>query len=109
MVKDLVGFLSSRDYVSGIFTDPALGQIKGALSLNDLNLEGSTVLPTPAIIVNFCSFSQDASDPLQSAVTVCDTGLQQGQGMHGSFSRADTLNHIRPSGGTFRKFMSTLL
>jgi Type I phosphodiesterase / nucleotide pyrophosphatase len=103
MVKDLVDFLSSRDYVSGIFTDPTLGQIKGALSLSDLNLEGSTVLPTPAIIVNFCSFSQDASDPLQSAVTVCDTGLQEGQGMHGSFSRADTLNHMAAVGPDFKK------
>ena len=103
MVKDLVDFLSSRDYVSGIFTDPALGQIKGALSLNDLNLEGSTVLPTPAIIVNFRSFSRDSSDPLQSAVTVCDTGLQEGQGMHGSFSRADTLNHMAAAGPDFKK------
>jgi predicted AlkP superfamily pyrophosphatase or phosphodiesterase len=103
MVKDLVDFLSSRDYVSGVFTDPALGQIQGALSLSDLNLEGSTVLPTPAIIVNFCSFSRDASDPLQSAVAVCDTGLQEGQGMHGSFSRADTLNHMAAAGPDFKK------
>jgi hypothetical protein len=103
LAKDLVDFLSSLDYVSGIFTDPAFGQIKGALSLSDLNLEGSTVLPTPAIIVNFRSFSENAADPLQSAVTVCDTGLQEGQGMHGSFSRADTLNNMAAIGPDFKK------
>jgi hypothetical protein len=74
LARDLVSFLSSRDYVSGIFNDPAFGQIKGSLPLSDVNLKGSAVLPIPAIIVNFRSFSRDA-DPVQSAVTVCDTGL----------------------------------
>ena len=103
LAKDLVDFLSSLDYVSGIFTDPALGQFKGALTLSDLNMKGSTRLPTPSILVNFRSFSRDAADPLQSAVTVCDAGLQEGQGMHGSFSRADTLNHMAAAGPDFKK------
>lgn len=103
LAEELVDFLSKRDYVSGIFTDPALGQIKGALSLSDLNCKGSAVLPTPAIIVSFRSFSQNAADPLQSAVTICDTGLQEGQGMHGSFSRADTLNIMAAAGPDFKK------
>lgn len=102
-VQDIVNFLSSLDYVSGIFTDPAFGPIKGALSLSDANLKGATVLPVPAIIVNFRSFSLDPSNPLQSAVTVCDTGLQEGQGMHGSFSRADTLNNMAAIGPDFKK------
>src|ERR1700751_1799553 len=38
LVKDLVNFLSSQDYVSGIFIDPAFGEIEGALSLSDVNL-----------------------------------------------------------------------
>ena len=103
LAEDLVDFLSSLDYVSGIFTDPALGQFKGALTLSDLNMKGSTGLPTPSILVNFRSFSRDAADPLQSAVTVCDAGLQEGQGMHGSFSRADTLNHMAAAGPDFKK------
>jgi Type I phosphodiesterase / nucleotide pyrophosphatase len=103
LAEDVADFLTSLDYVSGIFTDPTFGQIKGALSLSDLNLEGSTVLPTPAIIVNFRSFSENAADPLQSAVTVCDTGLQEGQGMHGSFNRADTLNNMAAIGPDFKK------
>jgi len=89
--------------VSGIFTDPAFGQIKGSLSLNDVNLKGSTVLPTPAVIVNFRSFSQNVADPLQSAVPICDTDLQEGQGMHGSFNRADTLNTMAAAGSDFKK------
>jgi type I phosphodiesterase/nucleotide pyrophosphatase len=103
LAKDLVDFLSSQDYVSGIFTDPALGQIDGALPLSDLNIVGSSLLPMPAIIVNFRSFSEDAADPLQSAVTICDAGLQEGQGMHGNFSRADTLNHMAALGPDFKK------
>ncbi len=102
LVKDLVSFLSSQDYVSGIFTDPAFGEIESAISLSDLNLKGSSILPTPAIIVNFRSFSLEAANPLQSAVTICDTGLQQGQGMHGSFSRADTLNSMAAIGPDFK-------
>jgi len=103
LVQDLVDFLANQDYVSGLFVDPSLGQFKGALSLADLNLAGSSVLPTPAIIVNFRSFSQNPADPLQSAVTICDTGLQEGQGMHGSFSRADTLNNMAAIGPDFKK------
>jgi arylsulfatase A-like enzyme len=103
LVQDLVDFLASQDYVSGLFVDPSLGQFKGALSLANLNLAGSSVLPTPAIIVNFRSFSQNPADPLQSAVTICDTGLQEGQGMHGSFSRADTLNSMAAMGPDFKK------
>jgi arylsulfatase A-like enzyme len=37
------------------------------------------------------------------AVTICDAGLQQGQGMHGSFSRADTLNYMAPIGPDFKR------
>jgi arylsulfatase A-like enzyme len=103
LAKDLVNFLSRQDYVSGIFTDPKFGEIEGGLSLRDLNLKGSSVLPTPAIIVDFRSFSLDVANPLQSAVTICDTGLQEGQGMHGSFSRADTLNNMAAIGPDFKK------
>ena len=102
-MKDLVNFLSGQDYVSGIFSDPAFGEIEGALSSSDLNLKGSSVLPIPAIIVNFRSFSLDVANLLKSAVTICDTGLQEGQGMHGCFSRADTLNSMAAIGPDFKK------
>jgi hypothetical protein len=102
-IGDLVDFISSRDYVSGIFTDPKFGPVNGALALTDINLKGSTALPLPAIVVNFRSFSVDPSNPLQSAVTICDAALQEGQGMHGNFSRADTLNNMAAIGPDFKK------
>jgi hypothetical protein len=36
------------------------------------------------------------------AVNIADTGLQQGQGMHGSFSRADTMNFMAAIGPDFK-------
>jgi hypothetical protein len=35
-------------------------------------------------------------------VEIADTGLQQGQGMHGSFSRADTCNFMAMQGPDFK-------
>ena len=64
--------------------------------------------PTPAIVVNFRSFSTGCADPTTCGVEVADTALQQGQGMHGSFSRADTRNTMGAAGPSFRqKFEST--
>jgi hypothetical protein len=37
------------------------------------------------------------------AAVVSDTGLQQGQGMHGSFSRAETMNFMAARGPDFRR------
>jgi hypothetical protein len=36
------------------------------------------------------------------AVEIADTSLQTGQGMHGSFSRADTMNFIAAIGPSFK-------
>jgi hypothetical protein len=36
------------------------------------------------------------------AVEVSDSGLQQGQGMHGNFSRADTMNFMAAMGPDFK-------
>jgi hypothetical protein len=60
------------------------------LPISSIDLKGSAVTPMPAIVVNFRSFSTGCADQTICGVEVADTGLQQGQGMHGSFSRADT-------------------
>ena len=39
---------------------------------------------------------------MRCAVEIADSGLQQGQGMHGSFSRADTWNFMAMSGPDFK-------
>jgi hypothetical protein len=44
----------------------------------------------------------DAYDPLQNAVQIADTSLQQGQGMHGSFGRDNTYNFMVATGPDFK-------
>jgi arylsulfatase A-like enzyme len=99
----VVAELLKQDYVSGIFVDDDLGRLPGTLSLSAINLKGTAVTPTPAIVINFRSHDTGCGQPLMCAVTVSDTGLQQGQGMHGSFSRADTMNFMAAFGPSFRK------
>jgi hypothetical protein len=95
--------LLAQDYVSGLFVDQRLGRIAGTLPLDAINLEGAAVTPHPAIVVNFRSFATGCEMPVLCAAEVADTGLQQGQGMHGSFSRADTMNFMAASGPDFRR------
>ncbi len=83
--------------------DDALGPIPGTLPLSAISLHGSAITPMPAIAVNFRSFSTGCADPTTCGVEVADTGLQQGQGMHGSFSRADTRNIMAAAGPSFRQ------
>jgi arylsulfatase A-like enzyme len=99
----VVEALLAQDYVSGIFVRDDLGSIPGTLPMSALNLKGRTVMPTPAIVVNFRSWHAGCDQPLVCAVEIADTGLQQGQGMHGSFSRADTNNFMAAIGPNFRK------
>jgi hypothetical protein len=102
LAAKIVEMLSAQDYVSGIFVDDALGKIAGALPLSAIALKGAAATPTPAIVVNFRSFSSGCPDPTACGVSVADTVLQQGQGMHGSFSRADTRNIMGAAGPSFR-------
>jgi hypothetical protein len=102
VAKRLVDFLLTQDYVSGIFVDSKLGKFSGALSLNDIALEGTAITPMPAIAVNFRSFDAVCGEPVRCTVEVADTVLQQGQGMHGSFSRADNWNFQAMQGPDFK-------
>jgi hypothetical protein len=102
MAKRIVEVLLAQDYVSGIFVDPKLGKFPGALSLDDIALEGSAITPHPAIAISFRSFDTVCGEPVRCTVEVADTGLQQGQGMHGSFSRADTWNFMALQGPDFK-------
>jgi hypothetical protein len=102
VAKRLVDFLLTQDYVSGIFVDSKLGKFPGALTLDDIALEGTAVTPLPAIAVNFRSFDTVCGEPVRCTVEVADTALQQGQGMHGTFSRADTWNFMAMQGPDFK-------
>jgi len=103
LAAKIVSFLSSQDYTSGLFVDDALGKIPGTLPLSAIMLKGTAATPTPAIVISFRSFSTGCADPTTCGVSVADTGLQQGQGMHGSFSRADTRNAMGAAGPSFRQ------
>ena len=95
--------LLQHDYVSGLFVDDALGAFVGTLPLSAINLRGTAVTPMPAIVVNFKTFTTGCDQPLLCTVEVADTILQQGQGMHGTFSRADTLNFMAAIGPDFKR------
>ena len=102
LAKKIIAALMAQDYVSGIFVDDKFGTIPGTLPLSAINLRGSTVMPVPAMVINFRSFAASCGQPLMCAVAVADHTLQQGQGMHGNFSRADTSNFMAAIGPSFR-------
>jgi hypothetical protein len=99
----VVDILLKQDYVSGLFVDDRLGSIAGTLPLGAINLAGNAVTPAPAIAVNFSSSATGCDTPVLCTAEVADTGLQQGQGTHGSFSRADTMNFMAAIGPDFKK------
>ena len=100
--KRVIDFLLTQDYVSGIFVDSKLGKLPGTLSLDDIALEGAAITPHPAIAISFRSFDTVCGEPVLCTVEVADTALQQGQGMHGSFGRADTWNFMAMQGPDFK-------
>ena len=91
-----------QDYVSGIFVDDKLGRFPGTLAMSQIGLKGKAVTPSPSIVVNFRSYVQGCGEPTNCSVEVADTILRQGQGMHGSFGRGDTLNFMAAIGPDFK-------
>jgi predicted AlkP superfamily pyrophosphatase or phosphodiesterase len=94
--------LLEQDYVSGLFVDDSLGKFPGTLPMSEINMEGKAVTPTPSIVVNFRSWVEGCDMPTNCSVEVSDTVLRQGQGMHGSFGRADTMNFMAATGPDFK-------
>jgi type I phosphodiesterase/nucleotide pyrophosphatase len=101
--RRIVDALVAQDYVSGVFVHEALGAIPGTLPLSAINLAGTAVTPSPAIVVNFGSFDTGCGVPARCSVELADYGLQQGQGMHGGFGRGDTHNFMAAIGPSFKK------
>jgi arylsulfatase A-like enzyme len=94
--------LLEQDYVSGLFVDDEFGNFPGTLPMSQLGLKGKAVVPHPSIVVNFRSWSSGCDEPTNCSVQIADTVLRQGQGMHGSFSRGDTLNFTAAIGPDFK-------
>lgn len=101
LARQICDFLFRQDYVDGVFVRDDLGAIPGALPLSAIGLKGATNLPNPAIVVNFKSFSLHPGS-LLSRVEISDASQQEGQGMHGTFSRADTFNTMLAFGPDFK-------
>ena len=102
LAERTVKALLEQDYVSGLFVDDSLGRFPGALPMSQLGLKGKAVTPTPSIVVNFRSYVAGCDEPTNCSVEVADTVLRQGQGMHGSFGRGDTLNFMAAIGPDFK-------
>lgn len=98
----IVTALEARSYVSSIFVADALGSLPGTLPMSAINLEGRALTPHPDIVVGFASQATGCTDPELCSAQIADTILQQGQGMHGSFSRADTHNFMAGIGPDFK-------
>jgi arylsulfatase A-like enzyme len=103
LAAKVIDALMAQDYVSGLFVDASLGRFPGTLPLTAVNLQGSALTPMPTIAVNFRSFATGCARPIVCTAEIADTVLQQGQGMHGSFSRADTMNFMAAIGPDFKK------
>jgi arylsulfatase A-like enzyme len=97
-IKALLG----QDYVSGLFVDDSFGRFPGTLPMSQIALKGKAVTPNPSIAVNFRSYVAGCDEPTNCSVEVADTVLRQGQGMHGSFGRGDTMNFMAAIGPDFK-------
>src|ERR1700716_2329258 len=102
LAERTVKALLEQDYVSGLFVDDNLGRFPGTLPMSQLGLKGKATTPNPSIVVNFRSYSTGCNEPTNCAVEVADTVLRQGQGMHGSFGRGDTMNFMAAIGPDFK-------
>jgi hypothetical protein len=102
LVSAILKALYEQDYVSGVFVDDALGSYAGALPLSAINLRGRAVTPRPSIVVNFRSFTTGCDEPTLCTAIVADIRYQQGQGIHGGLSRAETMNFMAATGPDFR-------
>lgn len=104
MLTRVINFLMTQDYVSGLFVDDSFGKIPGTLPMSAIGLKGNSRGIAPAMLVNFRSFVTDCGlSPLLCAATVVDSGNTQGQGQHGSLSRADTFNFMAAIGPSFKQ------
>jgi arylsulfatase A-like enzyme len=103
LLKKIVAFLAQQDYVGGIFVNDEYKNVAGALPSSSIRLIGSSLTPSPTIAVTFKTFSTNPKDPLMTGVQITDYPLQHGQGMHGSFGRANTFNFMAAFGPDFKK------
>ena len=102
LIHRIARFLTTQDYVGGLFVHDRFGQPGGALRMSDVGLAGRGTTPRPAIVVSLKSFPLDPKNPHMSGIIVGAT-RQHGQGDHGSLVRANTFNNMAALGPDFKK------
>jgi hypothetical protein len=106
--RQIVPALAAQDYVSGIFVDDGLGRIDGTLPMSEIRLAGRASTPRPSLIVTLRSFSTGCEIDTNCGAMVGNS-LQQGQGHHGDFGRAETFNFMAAAGPSFKHgFVDTM-
>ncbi|HUO98516.1 MAG TPA: alkaline phosphatase family protein [Rhizomicrobium sp.] len=107
--KRIFDRLVQQPYVGGLFVNDALlkdgaADFAGALPMSEVNLIGSSNVPQPMIVVVFRTFVIGGCTlgEQMCAGEIADGTLGQGQGNHGSFSRADTRNFMAAIGPDFK-------
>lgn len=103
LMKQVTDFLVTQDYTGALFVNDAFGTVPGTLPMSAINLMGEAKTPHPSIVVSFRSYTSGCDKPETCVVIVSDTELQQGQGSHGSLSRAETHNFMAAVGPDFKK------
>ena len=107
LAPKIIAALTQQDYVAALFVDDALGPIPGALPMSAVGLTGSARTQRPSIYVSFADFALPScvkkwKNPEVCSVMINDTNLQQGQGNHGGFTRANTRNFMAAIGPDFK-------
>jgi len=104
IVKQVVTALQMRKGYGAIFVRSTYGAINGAMSLKDVNIEGTTrgSPPTPDIIVSF-DFNETATTAGGGTLPGTEYESAQGnRGMHGTFGPVDVHNTLIAAGPDFR-------
>jgi len=105
LAPKVVAAALKQDYVAAVFVDDALGPVAGTLPTSAIGLVGAAVTPRPQIVVSYKSFVMTPcamADPELCAVDISESPYTEGQGIHGSFSRADTHNFMAAIGPDFK-------
>ena len=103
LAERTVKALLEQDYISGLFVDDKLGKFPGTLAdVRDQPGRQGGDAARPRSWSTSARMSAGCDEPTNCSVEVADTVLRQGQGMHGSFSRGDTMNFMAAIGPDFK-------
>ena len=102
LAGDIVKFLTTQDYVSGIFVNDRLGKFPGALEMSKVGLMGDARTPRPSIMVNFRSDAGDCDEQAAMHGGGQRHRPQDRPGQPWSLSRAETRNFMAAIGPDFK-------